>query len=111
VLNRRHRLLTADEFRMVLRRGKKTPVEGGLIAVRPTDTGAPLRCGFVVSKAVGNAVVRNTVKRRLRAACGSLVGSHSGADIVVRANGSALHVSVDKWERVLRDVLSKALSP
>jgi len=28
--------------------------------------GEPVRVGFVVSKAVGNAVIRNRVKRRLR---------------------------------------------
>jgi ribonuclease P protein component len=48
-----------------------------------------VRVGFVVSKAVGNAVVRNRVKRRLRAAVaeqltGRLKG-HPGATVVVRA--------------------------
>ena len=52
-----------------------------------TDPGAPApRVGFVVSKAVGNAVVRNRVKRRLR----HLVAGHlgelpAGAELVVRA--------------------------
>lgn len=37
------------------------------LAVRQgEDRGASARFGFVVSKAVGNAVVRNRVKRRLR---------------------------------------------
>ena len=44
----------------------------------------PARIGFVVSKAVGPAVVRNRVKRRLRA-----IMSHarlaSGVELVVRA--------------------------
>jgi ribonuclease P protein component len=31
-----------------------------------TDEDAPARCGLVVSKAVGSAAARNTVKRRLR---------------------------------------------
>jgi ribonuclease P protein component len=31
-----------------------------------TDEPAPVRCGFVVSKAVGSAAARNSVKRRLR---------------------------------------------
>lgn len=46
----------------------------------------PSRAGFVVSKAVGNAVTRNRVKRQLR----HLVGAelHAGVrpvDVVVRA--------------------------
>jgi ribonuclease P protein component len=47
----------------------------------------PPRVGLVVSKAVGNAVVRNRTKRRLR----HLVADHvneipCGTDVVVRAN-------------------------
>ncbi len=47
---------------------------------------SPARVGFVVSKAVGNAVIRNRVKRRLR----PLVREHvtrlpSAAVLVVRA--------------------------
>ena len=45
-----------------------------------------VRVGFVVSKAVGGAVVRNRVKRRLRALVRPLVlSSDNGCDVVVRA--------------------------
>jgi len=47
--------------------------------------------GFVVSKAVGNAVARNRVKRRLRHASSSLVGSlPGGTSVVVRALPAAV---------------------
>jgi ribonuclease P protein component len=47
----------------------------------------PSRVGFVVSKAVGGAVVRNRVKRRLRAImAGELATLPTGLDLVVRAN-------------------------
>jgi len=58
---------------------------------------------------VGNAVVRNTVKRRLRAACALLVGEYSGVDVVVRADHSAADVSVDKWRQSLVDVLDRVM--
>ncbi|MCW2820166.1 MAG: ribonuclease protein component [Marmoricola sp.] len=46
----------------------------------------PSRVGFVVSKAVGNAVVRNRVKRRLRhLTLDRLPRLPSGARVVVRA--------------------------
>jgi ribonuclease P protein component len=49
--------------------------------------GQPPRVGFVVSKAVGGAVVRNRTKRRLRALMAARVGSlPSGVDLVIRAN-------------------------
>lgn len=51
-----------------------------------TSDGAPARFGFVVSKAVGGAVTRNLVKRRLRAlAAEGILAGLTGADVVVRA--------------------------
>ena len=51
--------------------------------------GQPARVGFVVSKAVGNAVVRNRVKRRLRHLTRehlpALAGLPGSAVLVVRA--------------------------
>jgi len=50
----------------------------------------PPRVGFVVSKAVGNAVTRNRAKRRLRAIMATqLSGIPNGVDVVVRANPAA----------------------
>ena len=57
-----------------------------------TDTEAPARFGFVVPKAVGSAVRRNRVKRRLRALCAERIQAGLvGLDVVVRAlPGSAV---------------------
>lgn len=65
--------------------------------------------GFVVSKAVGNAVVRGRTKRRLRAIAASrLSGIPNGLDIVVRANPSAAGADfaelADAFERALGKV-------
>jgi ribonuclease P protein component len=57
-----------------------------------TDTraGLPPRVGFVVSKRVGGAVVRNRTKRRLRALAAARIGQvPDGVDLVVRANPAA----------------------
>ncbi len=54
--------------------------------VSATRVDAPARFGFVVSKAVGGAVTRNLVKRRLQAlAAEAILGGFSGADVVARA--------------------------
>lgn len=45
----------------------------------------PTRVGFVVSKAVGNAVTRNRVKRRLRHLVAERVHDPLAALVVVRA--------------------------
>jgi ribonuclease P protein component len=52
----------------------------------PRELDAPVRFGFIVSKAVGNAVTRNLVRRRLRAIAHELLPSlGSGTDVVLRA--------------------------
>lgn len=49
-------------------------------------SGDDVRFGFIVSKAVGNAVVRNTVRRRLKAVCHEALSElEPGRDVVIRA--------------------------
>jgi ribonuclease P protein component len=46
----------------------------------------PARFGFIVTKAVGGAVTRNTVKRRLRAVGHAVLPAvPGGTDVVIRA--------------------------
>jgi ribonuclease P protein component len=75
------------------------PVRGGARAGRPLVSGhllcrpghdEPARVGFVVSKAVGGAVVRNRVRRRLRHLARGYLGSlPEGSLLVVRADPRA----------------------
>ncbi len=70
------------------------------------------RAGFVVSKAVGNAVTRNKVKRRLRALVGSrLEGLPPGSSLVVRALPSAAARSYEKMGVDLDEALAAAQAP
>ena len=70
-----------------VRAGRSTVV---VHLVTRTDPGPGPAVGFVVSKGVGNAVVRNRVKRRLRAlATERLAVLPPDADLVVRALGPA----------------------
>ncbi|WP_436701987.1 ribonuclease P protein component [Nocardioides sp. BYT-33-1] len=63
----------------------------------PPCGGAAVRVGFVVSKAVGNAVVRNRVKRRLRHAVRPAVATlPPGAVLVIRAQAAAGAASYDE---------------
>ena len=68
----RHRLRASSDFTAVLRSPRGVRTRSRLVVTHATQTdartGAPPRVGLVVSKAVGNAVVRNRTKRRLRAA-------------------------------------------
>jgi ribonuclease P protein component len=100
VLAADRRLRRRDEFTSAIRTGRRAGRGGVVIhlAVPPAvpveapavDTAAPIdrrvaRAGFIVPKAVGTAVVRNRVRRRLR----HLVRDRldrlpAGADLVIR---------------------------
>ncbi|MGO1389716.1 MULTISPECIES: ribonuclease P protein component [Brachybacterium] len=62
-----HRLHTGDEFRAVTRGGVRSARSHVVVHLSLlTQEGDAPRVGFVVSKRIGNAVVRNRVTRRLR---------------------------------------------
>jgi ribonuclease P protein component len=98
VLAAADRLRRRDEFAATIRSGGRA-ARGAVVVhlnVRTTeylddparaDRSRPEpRAGFVVSKAVGGAVVRNKVKRRLRHLMRSqLAALPAGTDVVVRA--------------------------
>jgi len=103
VLPQQSRMRRAEDFRRVLRTGRRM---GGsvltghlLLPVSPdgaADTsgevlsGDPAKVGFVVSRAVGSAVVRNRVKRRLRELMrGRLASLPRGCLLVLRAHPAA----------------------
>lgn len=72
----------------------------------------PSRVGFVVSRAVGNAVIRHRVQRRLRHLCRELLSVlPDGCDLVVRAlppaaDASYAELSADLERCLLRAVRS-----
>ncbi|NYD86649.1 ribonuclease P protein component [Cellulomonas oligotrophica] len=73
-----------------------------------TDPGPPV-VGLVVSKAVGNAVVRNRVKRRLRALVRPRLDSlDAGTLVVVRAQSAASTATSDQLARDLDGGLGRA---
>jgi ribonuclease P protein component len=70
------------------------------------------RAGFVVSKAVGNAVVRNRVRRRLRHLVRPrLADLPAGASLVVRALPEAAAASFDRLGTDLDAALAAARAP
>lgn len=75
----------------------------------PARAGLAPRVGFVVSKAVGNAVVRNRTKRQLRALTAELLsGIPEGVDVVVRANPPAATADYPELGATLDRQLAKA---
>jgi len=78
--------------------------------------GQPPRVGFVVSKAVGNAVVRNRTKRVLRALVSARIGRlPDGVDVVIRANAdlpvTPTAAVAEHLDKLLTTVLGRVASP
>jgi ribonuclease P protein component len=104
----------AGDFALAVRRGVKasTPT---LVAHLWIGTDGDTSVGFVVSKAVGPAVVRNRVKRRLRHRVadqlehGVLAEVPSGSRLVVRALPAAATADGDRLTSDLATALEGAV--
>ncbi|WP_439385163.1 ribonuclease P protein component [Amycolatopsis lexingtonensis] len=86
------RLRRSEDFRVVLRRGSRAGRRRLVVHALTTDpsgaadASSAARAGFVVSKAVGNSVVRHRVSRRLRHLVSAKLGTlPAGTSLVVRA--------------------------
>lgn len=93
-----------------MRRGRRAGRQHLVVHLSRTDADAPARVGFVVSRAVGSAVVRNRVKRRLRHLTRERLGLlPAGSLTVVRANAAAAGATTDELSHDLDRALSSAL--
>lgn len=101
-MRRQNRLRTSDGYARIYRTGVRARRRALTAIVAPQAPATGPRIGVVCSRTVGNAVVRNRVKRRLRAAAGPLV-PQLRPDVLVVLQGNthtatedfrALHVQV-----------------
>jgi ribonuclease P protein component len=107
VLARPNRLTRGAEYKAVVRRGRRCAGAHTVTYVHPAEAPGPARFGFIVSRQVGGAVVRNTVRRRLKALCAeALPAVRDGNDIVIRALPSAASVPFNE----LRDDVARCLA-
>jgi ribonuclease P protein component len=96
-----HRVRVAGDFARTVRSGARSGRRNVVLYALPRPDGGPSRCGFIVGKNVGNAVTRNLVKRRLRAAAASFIASNpQGLDLVVRALPAS---ALAGWDDLSRD--------
>lgn len=96
----------ATDFKFVMRRGSKSGRKTAVVYIARTGDALSM-AGFAVSKAVGGAVIRNRVKRRMRAIMAELLPTlPPGSGVVVRA----LPASADATFSQLHADLSGALA-
>ncbi|MDL9978028.1 ribonuclease P protein component [Microbacterium candidum] len=94
MLARPNRLTRGADYKAVVRRGRRCAGAHAVAYVTSTRDDETPRFGFIVSKQVGSAVVRNTVRRRLKAICAEALPSiRPGSDVVLRALPSSAEAS------------------
>lgn len=115
VARRPGHLRTRADFLRVQRGGRRYRGHFLTLLVAPTPTDAPTfeaRLGLTVSRKVGNAVVRNRVRRVLREAWrAQLHGAQAGFDHVVVAYPQAAHVGLHAAQQELACLMAKARDP
>ena len=79
------RLKRRAEFLRVAAKGRKAAMPGLVLQALQRDDDAPARLGFTVTKKVGNAVIRNRTRRRLKEAARLVLREQpvAGADLVL----------------------------
>lgn len=96
------RLTKRPEFLYIAKNGKKWVSDTVIVQVLETDRGE-IRFGFTATKKIGNAVIRNRAKRRMRAAADYISKTQSikSADIVLIARDT---VATCDWDDLVKNL-------
>jgi ribonuclease P protein component len=107
VLAKANRITRGADYKTVVRRGSRIVRPNTVMYVRRGTAPGPCRFGFIVAKNVGNAVTRNRVRRRLKAATAEFLPSvPTGTDVVIRALPSA---ATTDWTALRAEVAGSLL--
>lgn len=101
-------MVRGDDYRQTVRTGRRV---GGAICITHAvlrAPGEPARFGFIISKAVGNAVTRNLVRRRMKTVADRRLRlGFSGFDVVFRALPASASASFAELEREMNRALDR----
>lgn len=105
-MSRPRSLRDGRDFRRVYAEGRRAR-SNGVTAWAAAAREGEGRVGIVVPGSVGTAVVRNRIKRRLRAVVREL-GPERGGDVVLRADHTAGSLPYQELEKHVKVALDKA---
>lgn len=100
-MKRAHRILKNEQFQVLIKKGRltRTPLCYGYYLANELNT---LRVGIAVSKKVGNAPIRNRIKRQIRAIVRPYTKTHAGDFVfvakkeILNRNFADLAVAIDR---------------
>ena len=101
-----NRIKASDDFALAIKKGRAQRNQSFVIHYRPNEFNY-VRVGISVSSKLGNAVVRNLVKRQIRSMCDSLIDYNSQSlDIVIVAKANFLDRSYDDNKQSLKELFN-----
>lgn len=102
-----NRIKANEDFAFTIKNGRKFRAESFVIYVTKNDLNYT-RVGLSVSKKLGDAVIRNRLKRQLRAMCDSLLDYNAySLDLAIVARRSILDYTFQENSNLLKDLLGK----
>jgi ribonuclease P protein component len=108
-LHRSHRLKKNEQFQEVFQRGSSAANKQFVLYTAKQEGPAAFRAGISVSKKIGNAVIRNRVKRLIREAVARLENRiPQGLDLVIIARPGVEAMSLEAIEQSLLHVMKRA---
>ena len=104
------RLKRRSEFLRVAARGRKAATAGLVLQALDRADGGAVRLGFTVTKKVGNAVLRNRTRRRLKEAARLVLRDQpiGGVDLVLIGRDATAARDFKELQEDLRRALARA---
>lgn len=110
-MKKAYRVKSETDFQRVFRQGKSTANRQFVVYVLPKSGQKHFRVGISVGKKLGNAVVRNNVKRKVRQAVLELDQKQRirhDVDFIIIARAPSTQMSVAECKKSLTHVFSLA---
>ena len=101
-----NRIKASDDFALTIKKGKAQRDQSYVIHYRTNEL-QYVRVGISVSSKLGNAVIRNHIKRQLRSMCDEIIDYNNySLDIVIVVKPSFLTRSFDDNKASLKKLLN-----
>lgn len=97
----------STDFDATVKHGLRVAQPDLVIHARQSQQASPAKVGLIISKAVGSAVQRHRVARRLRHVARSVVAELGSDHVVIRALPSSRDAASARLERQLRSGLRR----
>ena len=109
IMIKKYRIKKNEEFSRIIT-GKRSKAGEGFVLYFNDAQEDHARIGISVSRKLGNAVIRNKVKRQIRMMCSHIFDfENSGTDIIIIARSRYLEKTFEENERELEKLIKSSI--